>query len=314
MKKAKANSIYHYFCRDPLQRLCMGRGARVAPPSSFLRTVLSIKPPHLSTVSVSICASFLFLLCILSKICPIVIASSLNTFCLWNFSWEPSLLLDSMRNLHFFISILNKSISYISASFIPPCSSWKSLRSKRKGGWILLYTQSFIHFFIGFVFFFLLALIIPITMPQIIILTSWSIHWTKYLCDHYAYNCSGLMLTLLLFPIIHVLYKHLRHNHLYVINFPSLTQNIESSIWNFYHMRIPPLSCLIVSRRLPSMEQKLNDNEWINENARKLPETVYQLKCYRFNQTNMTLASFTAKDIWRKNVIYLKILNKLYQT
>lgn len=180
MKKGQSkNSIYHYFCRDPLQRLCMGRGARVAPPSSFLRTALSIKPPHLSTVSVSICASFLFLLCILSKICPIVTASSQHFLVYESFHGCP-LLLDSMRNLHFFISILNKSISYISTSSIPPYSSWNLLRSKRKGGWILLYTHSFIHFLLVLSFFFLLlCLNYSHHHAPNFNTTSWSIHWTN---------------------------------------------------------------------------------------------------------------------------------------
>lgn len=172
MKKGQSkNSIYHYFCRDPLQRLRMGRGARVAPPSSFLRTALSIKPPHLSTVSVSICASFLFLLCILSKICPIVTASSLNTF------WFMKVF---MGALYFWIaweictsslaSWINPSLAFLLLSFLLALPEIFSDQREKVGESYFIHTVLFIFLLVlSFFFFFCFALIIPITTPQILI-------------------------------------------------------------------------------------------------------------------------------------------------
>lgn len=148
MKKGQSkNSIYHYFCRDPLQRLCMGRGARVAPPSSFLRTVFSIKPPHLSTVSVSICASFLFLLCVLSKICPIVLASSLSTF------WFMKLF---MGTLYFWIaweictsslaSWINPSLTFLLLSFLLGLPEIFSDQREKVGESCFIHTVLFIFY------------------------------------------------------------------------------------------------------------------------------------------------------------------------
>lgn len=41
----------------------------------------------------------------------------------------------------------------------------------------------------------------------------------------------------------------------------------------------------------------------MNKNVNKLPGSVPQFKCYRFNLKNIALDSFSAKDIYWKNMV-----------
>ena len=169
-EKNRVKGAFTMFCKEPLQRQCTPWVTRVAPPSSFLRTALSIKPPHLSTVSVSICASFLFLLCILSKICPIVTASSLNTF------WFMKVF---MGALYFWIaweictsslaSWINPSLTFLLLSFLLALPEIFSDQREKVGESYFIHTVLFIFYWFWAFFFFCFALIIPITTPQILI-------------------------------------------------------------------------------------------------------------------------------------------------
>ena len=133
-------------------------------PSQELHSPSQHQASTASTVSGSICALSWFILCILSKMCPIIIASSLNTF------WFMKVFIGT---LYFWIAretctssllafSINSSPAFLLLSLLPVLPEIFSDQREMVGK--SYFIHSLIIFLIGFeLFFFCLALIMSIT-------------------------------------------------------------------------------------------------------------------------------------------------------